>query len=612
LREMVLQLAVTGALSEQVSTDGTGHELAIQASRLKILEIDGGNFKSTARLESLSLSIPSNITLPTSWTWTRLLDLGQINPRNECPDELEVSFLPMTVISQEHRGTLTPEVRRWKEIKKGFTHIADGDVILAKITPCFENGKSAVVTGLVNGFGAGTTELHVFRALPNIVEGGFVYLFLRSPFFAKIGEQNMTGTAGQKRLPTDYFASRAMPLPPLAEQKRIVAKVDELMALCDRLEALQTQRKNQRAVLTKELLGRVSQGDATDIQTCLQNLSYLVTDADQVPVIRKAILSLSVQGKLVKQDAKDEPSVILLKRISISSLKKESNHSSKTNFPSGELPHGWEWAKFQDIAEIASNLVDPKKFLDAIHLAPNNIEKATGVLLPCNTVREDKVSSANHRFFAGQIVYSKIRPNLSKVVVVDFDGLCSADMYPINAKIESIFLQRFMLSDEFLWQAVKNDTRIAMPKINQSELNEIWVKVPPLAEQKRIVAKVDELMALCDALETKLRKASDVQELLAQTSIAMLTGIQTQENKSMKAPKTELVARLTLGKKPLTKDQATLTALLVRHSGELSPNALHQHSSLSIDEFYHQLKFEMSQGWIVQPEKPTMRVDGRR
>ena len=104
-------------------------------------------------------------------------------------------------------------------MRKGYTHFANGDVVLAKITPCFENGKAAVMANLTNGFGAGTTELHVVRPITGGVEPGYIYIFLRSPYFKTIGERHMTGTAGQKRLPTEYFATRPFPLPPLAEQK---------------------------------------------------------------------------------------------------------------------------------------------------------------------------------------------------------------------------------------------------------------------------------------------------------------------------------------------------------------------------------------------------------
>ena len=186
------------------------------------------------------------------------------------------------------------------------------------------------------------------------------------------------------------------------------------------------------------------------------------------------------------------------------------------------LPDGWQWGRFVDVATIASNLVHPKDYLDYPHVAPDNIEKFTGKLLPYRSVREDKVSSANHKFFSGQIVYSKIRPNLAKAVIVDFEGLCSADMYPINVHIFSQYLLLYMLSETFLSMAVKTDTRVAMPKINQDELNKILVPVPPLEEQKRIVAKVDELMRLCDELEARQQARRESRVRLNNATLAPL------------------------------------------------------------------------------------------
>jgi type I restriction enzyme S subunit len=181
-----------------------------------------------------------------------------------------------------------------------------------------------------------------------------------------------------------------------------------------------------------------------------------------------------------------------------------------------EVPAGWTWAHFLDVANIASNLVAPAGFLDLPHIAPDSIEKNTGRLLDYRTVGEDRVRSGNHLFFPGQIIYSKIRPNLNKLTVVDFEGLCSADMYPIDSYIHASFLAWFMLSSEFLRQSVRHDTRVAMPKINQDQLGRILVPVPPLPEQKRVAAKADELTKLCDALATKLAKArADADTLLS-------------------------------------------------------------------------------------------------
>src|SRR5262249_40531105 len=111
-----------------------------------------------------------------------------------------------------------------------------------------------------------------------------------------------------------------------------------------------------------------------------------------------------------------------------------------------KIPPTWVWAKFADVAEVASDLVDPTLTPQAVHIAPNHIESGTGKFLPYRTVDEDRVTSPKHRFRAGQILYSKIRPYLAKAVVATFDGVCSADMYPVNTVLEPRFLHQWLLT----------------------------------------------------------------------------------------------------------------------------------------------------------------------
>ena len=151
----------------------------------------------------------------------------------------------------------------------------------------------------------------------------------------------------------------------------------------------------------------------------------------------------------------------------------------------------WVEKRFDEVAEIKSNLVDIAEYQDFPHIAPDNIEKKTGVLLEYHTVAEDKVTSGKHRFYAGQILYSKIRPYLSKVVIVDFDGVCSADMYPIEAKGNTKFLWYQMLSNEFLDKASNSGSRSVLPKINQKELSVIPMQICSLPEQVEIVRILD-------------------------------------------------------------------------------------------------------------------------
>ncbi|VTR45838.1 Uncharacterised protein [Serratia fonticola] len=145
------------------------------------------------------------LIFPSIGAGVRLLDLGEINPRNQAEEAAMATFVPMSGVSEKHSKEISGEIKPWSKIHKGYTHFSNGDVLLAKITPCFENGKAAVVSGLEHDIGAGSTEFHVFRSISQFIYPGYVYLFLRSPLFRVKGEASMTGTAGQKRLPTDYF-----------------------------------------------------------------------------------------------------------------------------------------------------------------------------------------------------------------------------------------------------------------------------------------------------------------------------------------------------------------------------------------------------------------------
>lgn len=314
-------------------------------------------------------------------------------------------------------------------------------------------------------------------------------------------------------------------LPPLAEQKRIVAKVDQLMALCDELEAKQSKKREIGTRLTKSALEALTTAEApVDFDRAwkrvFENFNELLDHPTKLMDLRMLIRHLAVSGRLTKQLPTDGDARVLLRQLR--DEPKSNRHRHKIAGTTDEdvtgptqLPPSWCWALFLDIASIDSNLVDPADFQDAPHVAPDNIEKGTGRLLEYRTIREDGVTSNKHRFFPGQIVYSKIRPNLSKVVAVDFEGLCSADMYPLSSRIDRGYLQLFMLSRPFLEQVVREDNRLAMPKVNQEQLGRTIVALPPLAEQKRIVTKVAQLMVLCDEVEERLTRREDAASKLA-------------------------------------------------------------------------------------------------
>ena len=233
LRQTILNLAVRGKLVPQNPNDEPASELLQRIAKEKVRLVKAGEIKKQKAIPPPAEG-KQPFTLPANWQWSQIAEIGLVSPRNEAANDVSASFIPMQMIPAEYGTMCSHEVRQWGDIKKGYTHFAEGDVGLAKITPCFQNGKSVVFRNLTGGMGSGTTELHIVR--PIYVEPDFVVLFLKCPNFIETGIPKMTGTAGQKRIPTEYFAHSPFPLPPLAEQRRIVAKVDKMMTLCNRLE----------------------------------------------------------------------------------------------------------------------------------------------------------------------------------------------------------------------------------------------------------------------------------------------------------------------------------------------------------------------------------------
>jgi len=508
MRELILLLSVRGKLSEQSTSESYDSQLA---EAFAFAKRKGRAFEPNP--SEAPFSIPPN------WGWVAVgHSMTLVNGTAFKPEDWTPEGTPIVRI-QNLNNENAPFNRYNGEIEPKF-YIRSGDFLISwSGTPGTSFGAFIWKRGLA------ILNQHIFRC--ELVDGVFLKEYLRLAVNARLDEMisRSHGAVGLRHITKGKLESIPLPLPPLAEQKRIVAKVDELVALCDRLEAQQQERETRHAALARASLARFADAPTPANLDFLFHPSYTIGPAD----LRKSILTLAVQGKLVPQDPNDEPASELLERLSreLSPEKRRRQAAPLPPLPAEslqyELPESWTWARFRDVAIIASNLVNPNEFLDFTHLAPDNIEKGNGVLLPCTTVREDKVISSNHRFYPGQIVYSKIRPNLAKVVVVDFDGLCSADMYPIDALIDAFFFQRYMLSESFLVQAVKTDTRVAMPKINQTELNALAVPVPPLAEQRRIVAKVDQLMALVDELETQLAASRATTANLLEAIVAELT-----------------------------------------------------------------------------------------
>ena len=244
LKKSVLQEAIQGKLVPQIAEEGTTQEQLEQIKIEKQKLLKEGKLKKSALNDSVifrgddnkyyeqvgkkCLDITDEIpfVIPETWQWVRIRDVFQLNPKNEAEDEKLVAFIPMEKISAGYKSDFTFDTAKWGTIKKGFTHFANGDVAFAKITPCFQNRKSAIFHDLPNGIGAGTTELKVLRPYGNTIDRWYLLYFLESPYF--IDEATFKGTANQQRIVVGYLEDKLFPLPTQKEQQRIVAQIEKL------------------------------------------------------------------------------------------------------------------------------------------------------------------------------------------------------------------------------------------------------------------------------------------------------------------------------------------------------------------------------------------------
>lgn len=232
LKKSILQYAIQGKLVPQIDTEEPASKLIEKIKKEKAELIKRGEIKKEKPLSPIT-DDEKPFDIPNSWRWCRLQDIFIINPRNQINDDFDVSFIPMALLEQGFNNTFTGERKRWYQLKSNFTHLKNQDVAFAKIVPCFQNRKSAIMQSLINEYGAGTTELHVLRKYFDEIDCNYVLWFVKSPLFIDDCEANMTGTAGQQRVPTDYVKKFPFPLPPFSEQQRIIARIEELFKLVD-------------------------------------------------------------------------------------------------------------------------------------------------------------------------------------------------------------------------------------------------------------------------------------------------------------------------------------------------------------------------------------------
>ena len=307
---------------------------------------------ATGEVKCIDEEVPFEI--PQGWEWCRVSSLFQINPKVVADDNTSAAFIPMEAISAGYGSEFRYYEKKWGEIKSGYTAFADNDIAFAKITPCFQNRKSAIFEGLPNGIGAGTTELKVLRTYGDTINRWFVLYFLESPYF--IDEATFKGTANQQRIIVGYLENKLFPIPPLAEQERIVSKIRLLMPIIDKYsksqEHLDKINAELKEYLKKSILQEAIQGKL------VPQVDSEGTAKELLEQIKLEKQKLVKEGKLKKSALND--SVIFRGDDNKYWEKLDDETECIDEEISFEIPPNWTWVRLDDICSFIHRGKSPK------------------------------------------------------------------------------------------------------------------------------------------------------------------------------------------------------------------------------------------------------------
>jgi len=512
LKGLILQLAVQGKLVPQDPSDEPASRL------LERIHTPNGARKRTSTLTISDKEIPFD--LPEGWAWARLSDVTE-NFGQKQPDKqftyIDVASIDQSigVISNETNILMPSEApsRARKIVKKGC-------VIYSTIRPYLLN--VAVVDKDIEPEAIVSTAFAVMNPLGGITPT-YLFYYLRSQPFINYVESRMVGLA-YPAINDEKLFKGILPVPPLAEQHRIVARVDELFSQLEALSKVAIQvregRKQVGQAMLHQLGNAASPGDLERSWSRIaRHFGDVFSDGSNVKTLRQTILQLAVQGKLVPQDPTDEPADVLLERIKAEKkLKKEAPLEPITaeEIPYN-LPEGWVWCRGEEIADIIdpqpSHRTPSEVFGGIPYIGMGDIEKDGSIdLHNSRKVSEDVLIEHRARYSlrSGDFIFGKIG-TVGKPVLLPapYNYTLSANVILIQPKLNPLYLFYFLTSP-IIEALLRNSSRVtthAAFGIKRARL--LPVAVPPLEEQNQIVAKVESLLGLCDQLEVTISQSEE-------------------------------------------------------------------------------------------------------
>jgi len=542
LRELILELAVRGKLVPQDSNDEPAGDLLKRILAEKAKLVAEGKIKKDKPLATMTEGGP--FELPPEWLWVRIGDVATYVQRGKGPDYAEAS--DFEVVSQKcvrwngldltQTRFITPEsISKYEPIrllKKGdllWNSTGTGTIGRACLVPQLENEKILVADSHVT----------VVRTI-ELLEV-FLWRWIQSPSVQSEIEGVASGTTNQIELNTSTVVSHPLPLPPLEEQHRIVAKVDELMALCDQLEAHHNNAADAHEQLVSHLLSTLTQSqDAEDFNANWQRVAThfdtLFTTESSIDALKQTLLQLAVMGKLVPQDPNDEPASELLKRIKVEKSKLVAEGKIKKDKPLAEIsedeklfdvPIGWALVRKAAVFKFLNGYAfKSETFQSSGVKLLRNVNISHGFADWRDVAHISNIQAQEFEEYSlnvGDIVLTLDRPIITtglKFAVIsksDVPCLLLQRVAKISSFSESVISNylSIWLQSAFFTSKIDPGRSNGVPHISTTQVSNMLFALPPVVEQHRIVAKVGELMTLCEQLKNHITDANQYQKKLA-------------------------------------------------------------------------------------------------
>jgi type I restriction enzyme S subunit len=491
LKQKILDLAIRGKLTQQLKSDGTAADLLKEISSASHPERSAKGAKSKDLKQIIPLDkSEAPFEIPANWEWVRLGDVAsdfQYGSAEKSQVEGKVAVLRMGNINRQGQIDYGDLVYTSNDAEIAKYLLNKNDVLFNRTNSPEWVGKTAIYKGEIPAIYAG----YIIRIRPHFNSDYLNYLMC-SDYERNWSKEVKTDGVHQSNINAQKLIAFAIPLPPLAEQQRIVAKIEEAFAEIDAIE------KN------KELL------------------------KTHIKQTRQKILDLAIHGKLVPQNKSDEPASVLLERITRDNphyekmglderreTKDERSFKDKCHSREGgnllapiskdeipfDIPENWVWCRLKDIANYGEcDNVEVKRIPEtAWILELEDIEKDSGKILHFFSKSERQINGVRHQFEKGDVLYSKLRTYLNKVLVASNDGYCTTEIMPIKTTfISNHYLCMVLRSRYFLDYTAMCGYGVKMPRLSTNDAKNGLIPLPPFNEQSRIVAKIEELFAELD------------------------------------------------------------------------------------------------------------------